>query len=87
MRALETGRWMLRATNTGVTAAINDKGEIVRALPQFVRGALEIEVQPRTGTTPYVMWQDWLILGLLMLALVGGCVISGDFSNARARIP
>ncbi len=87
MRALETGRWMLRATNTGVTAAINDKGEIVRALPQFVRGALEIEVQPRTGTTPYVMWHDWLILGLLLLALVGGCVISGDFSTARARIP
>ena len=75
MRALEMGRWILRSTNTGVTAAINDKGEIVKALPQFVRGTLELEVQPRTGTTPYVIWKDWLILGLLMLALGLGSMI------------
>ena len=87
MRALETGRWMLRSTNTGVTAVINDKGEIVKALPQFVRGALEIEVQPRTGTTPYVIWKDWVILGLLLLALLGGCATRGNFSIARSRFP
>ena len=75
MRALETGRWILRSTNTGVTAAINEKGQIVRALPQFVRGALEIEAQPRTGSTPYVLWNDWLIWGLLLLALACGCAI------------
>ena len=73
MRALEMGRWMLRSTNTGVTAAINEKGEIVKALPQFVRGTLEMEVQPRSGTTPYVRWKDWLVLGLLLLALAVGC--------------
>jgi apolipoprotein N-acyltransferase len=73
MRALETGRWMLRSTNTGVTAAINDKGEIVKALPQFVVGTLEVEVQPRSGTTPYVRWTDRLVLGMLVLALVVGC--------------
>ena len=75
MRALETGRWILRSTNTGVTAAINEKGQIVKALPQFVRGALEIEAQPRTGSTPYVLWKDWLIWGLLLLALACGCAI------------
>ena len=75
MRALESGRWLLRSTNTGVTAAINEKGEIVKSLPQFVRGALEIEVQPRTGTTPYVFWKDWMILGVLVLALAGGCIV------------
>ena len=73
MRSLETGRWMLRSTNTGVTAAINEKGEIVKALPQFVRGVLEVEVQARTGTTPYVVWKDWMILALLLAALIGGC--------------
>ena len=75
MRALEAGRWMLRSTNTGVTAAINEKGEIVKALPQFVRGTLEIAVQPRSGTTPYVRWKDWLILGLLLLAFAIGCAL------------
>lgn len=73
MRSLETGRWMLRSTNTGVTAAINDKGEIVKSLPQFVRGSLEVDVQPRSGTTPYVVWKDWMVLGLLLVALIGGC--------------
>ena len=38
MRALETGRWMVRATNTGVTAAIDEKGRVVARLPQFTRG-------------------------------------------------
>jgi apolipoprotein N-acyltransferase len=66
---------MLRSTNTGVTAAINDKGEIVKALPQFTRGTLEVEAQPRTGTTPYVLWKDWMILGLLLAALAGGCTL------------
>ena len=84
MRALETGRWMLRATNTGLTAAINEKGEIVKALPQFVRGTLEVEVQPRTGTTPYVVWKDWLILGLLLLGLAVGCALKrGERHSAR----
>ena len=73
MRALETSRWMLRATNTGVTAAINEKGEVVNALPQFSRGMLEMEAQPRAGETPYVRWKDGVILGLLALAVaVGG---------------
>ena len=69
MRALETGRWMLRATNTGVTAAINEKGEIVKVLPQFARGALALDVQPRSGVTPFVRWKDGMILGLLLLGL------------------
>ena len=85
MRALETGRWMLRSTNTGLTAAINEKGEIVKSLPQFVRGTLEVDVQPRTGTTPYVVWKDWLILGLLMLALATGCALKSVERHSARR--
>lgn len=67
MRALETSRWMLRSTNTGVTAAINERGEIVKSLPQFVRGVLEVEAIPRQGVTLYVRWRDApVLLGLLM---------------------
>ena len=85
MRALETGRWMLRSTNTGLTAAINDKGEIVKALPQFVRGTLEVEAQPRTGATLYVVWKDWLILGLLTLALAVGCALKSVERHSTRR--
>jgi apolipoprotein N-acyltransferase len=69
MRAMETGRWMLRSTNTGLTAAINERGEIVKALPQFVRAVLDVEAQPRRGATPYVRWKDMPVLLLLFLAM------------------
>jgi apolipoprotein N-acyltransferase len=54
MRALETGRWMLRSTNTGVTAAIDEQGRVVSRLAAFTAGTLVAEVVPRRGTTPYV---------------------------------
>src|SRR5262249_39661800 len=40
MRALETGRWMVRSTNTGVTAAIDESGRVASRLPQFTAGTL-----------------------------------------------
>ena len=56
MRALETSRWMVRSTNTGVTAAIDENGRVVARLPQFTRGTLVQAVPPRSGTTPYARW-------------------------------
>ncbi len=70
MRAMETGRWMLRATNTGATAAINEKGVIVRELPIFTRGVLEVEAQPMKGATPYSRWRDTPTLVILALCLL-----------------
>lgn len=55
-RALETGRYMLRATNTGVTAIIAPDGRVAAAAPQFTRVALTREVQGHVGATPYVRW-------------------------------
>ena len=54
MRALETGRTMLRATNTGVTAIIDPRGRVVARLPQFTEGILTGEVQGYAGASPYV---------------------------------
>ena len=71
MRSIETSRWMLRATNTGMTAAIDETGKIVSALPQFTRGALSVMAQPRSGATPYVRWRDWPVIifcGLIFFA-------------------
>lgn len=69
MRALETARYMLRATNTGVTAIIDAQGRIVSQLPQFSRGALVGTFVPMTGRTPYLGWGDWpVLLGCLTLA-------------------
>jgi apolipoprotein N-acyltransferase len=54
MRAIETGRFMLRATNTGMTAIIDARGGVVARLPQFTEGVLAGEAQGYTGATPYV---------------------------------
>lgn len=70
-RALETGRMMLRATNTGATAIIDQKGNINAQAPLFVPTSLNGEAQGYTGTTPYVYWGNWLFLvvclGLLLM--------------------
>jgi apolipoprotein N-acyltransferase len=54
MRALETGRPLLRATNTGITAIVDHRGKVTAALPQFEADVLTATVQPRGGATPYV---------------------------------
>ncbi|GAA5180805.1 apolipoprotein N-acyltransferase [Niveibacterium umoris] len=53
MRALETARPMLRATNTGMTAVISPKGRVEAVLPQFERGVLHADVRGYQGLTPY----------------------------------
>lgn len=69
MRALETGRWMLRSTNTGVTAAIDERGRVVSRLPAFTAGTLVAEVVPRQGSTPYSRYGN--SAALLLAAAVG----------------
>ncbi len=71
MRALETGRYMIRSTNTGITSLIGPHGEVIKQLPQFEIAVLNGEVQPLSGATPFVRWGDWLIVGLSALLLLG----------------
>ena len=74
MRALETGRPMLRATNTGITSAIAHDGRVLSELPWFTRGILEVEIAGRTGDTPYARFGDVPVLLLcagLLAAAVG----------------
>ncbi len=60
MRALETGKPLLRATNTGVTSSIGADGREIASLPWYTRGILEVTVTGRTGVTPYVRFGDAL---------------------------
>jgi apolipoprotein N-acyltransferase len=62
LRAIETGRMHLTATNTGITAAIDRDGRVLRRLAQFTEGRLEIAAQGYSGTTPYVRLRDWPIV-------------------------
>jgi len=69
MRALENGRWLLRSTNTGVSAILDHRGEIVGSVPLFERGAFSARVQPRRGATPFVYLGNRAAVGLALLML------------------
>ncbi len=71
-RALETGRPMLRATNTGATAVVRADGSVQARLADFTTGGLRAQVETRRGETPYLRGGDapilWLCVGVLLLA-------------------
>jgi apolipoprotein N-acyltransferase len=70
MRAIETARPMLRATNTGVTAAIDSRGLVLGSLAPYTTGALEVTIQATTGLTPYVRFGNPLVWAVAVLLLV-----------------
>jgi apolipoprotein N-acyltransferase len=74
MRALETGRPMLRATNTGATAVINPKGDVIARLPSFERGTLAATVQGYEGLTPYSRYGNMLVVDIAFLLLGAAAV-------------
>ncbi len=85
MRALELGRPMLRATNTGITSAIGHDGRVAAALPWFTVGILEVEVTGRTGTTPYLRFGD--AIPLLFAALVLAAAVGAGRERAAKPSP
>jgi len=76
MRSLESGRPMLRTTNTGITAIIGPDGRITGRSRQFATDVLRGEVLPRSGATPYVRFGNWAVIGIcLSLMVLGGFLI------------
>jgi predicted metal-dependent phosphoesterase TrpH len=69
MRAIESARPMLRATNTGITSIIDHRGVERARLPWFTRGVLEGSIVGRTGTTPYVRFGDAVAIGAALAAI------------------
>ena len=83
MRAIETGRTMLRATNTGITAAIAPDGRVLAELPPFTAGVLHVEAQGFSGSTPYARWGDALALLLAIGAVLPA--FSAAYRRRRSR--
>ena len=79
MRALETGRPLLRATTNGISAFVDAQGRIRARSAQFQQQVLKGTIQPMQGLTPYVRWGEWP-LRVLLLGLLGGV-----FLGARRR--
>jgi apolipoprotein N-acyltransferase len=70
MRALEAGRFVVRATNNGISAFIRPDGGFLKTGPQFEYLLLTGDVVPRRGSTPYVRGGNWPVILLTLLVVV-----------------
>ena len=71
MRSLEVGRESIRATNTGISAFIDSRGRVLAIGAQFEPVEMSLDVQPRSGMTPYARFGNWPVIGLSFLVLAG----------------
>lgn len=81
MRALESGRYLLRATNTGISAVIDTKGKITAQVPQFKILTLRTQVQPYQGITPYIRFGNSLVIILLFISILLGKIKWNKFQG------
>ncbi|MEW8046549.1 MAG: apolipoprotein N-acyltransferase, partial [Candidatus Thiodiazotropha sp.] len=72
MRALETGRYLLRSTNTGISAIIGPGGNILVASPLLEVDVLKGEILPLEGITPYAKYGNLSVLALMLLTIIAG---------------
>ena len=70
MRAIENGRYLLRATNTGISAIIDNKGKVIAKSPQFKPHALNAEAELFNGATPFSQYGNVFILSLSFFLLL-----------------
>jgi apolipoprotein N-acyltransferase len=82
MRAIENNRWVLRSTNTGVTASIDPYGRIVDQMPRHVRGALLARFNFIDGITFYTHHGDWIAW---ICAVLTGALIAVSLLRSRSQ--
>ena len=75
-RAKETGRYLARATNTGVSALVSPAGEVLARSPQFEVDVIEADMAPMSGATPYVRAGNAPALGAALVLLLTAIVVT-----------
>lgn len=74
MRAAENRRWILRATNDGITVSIDPAGRVIARLPAYEESALRAGYSYENALTPYTRYGDWFVwvcVGLGLAAVAG----------------
>lgn len=83
LRAKETGRAMLRATNTGISAIIDHTGRIIARSRQFEEAVITGSITPRQGATPYVLLGNTPVVILTVICLLGVWMVLRTKASAR----
>ncbi|WP_028769224.1 apolipoprotein N-acyltransferase [Shewanella fidelis] len=82
MRSVELGRPLVRATNNGVTAVVDEQGNITKQLPQFEAGVLVADIKLMKGHTFFTTFGQWPVL-ILSFIIAGLAVIRNKFCNIQ----
>jgi apolipoprotein N-acyltransferase len=85
MRAIENARWLLRSTNTGVTAAIDPYGRIAQKVPRKIRTVLAASYSPANTTTFYTRHGDWFAYACAIISMVAILVALTPGKGRRIR--
>jgi len=84
MRARESGRYLLRATNTGISALIDHQGRVMDRVPQFQVSVLTGTVTGMRGATPYVRYGDGMVVLLALVASVFSFIFRWSSLSVRS---
>ncbi|WP_242467499.1 apolipoprotein N-acyltransferase [Thiocapsa imhoffii] len=88
MRALENGRYLLRATNTGISAIIDTRGRLLGVVPSFELGSLTSEIELYQGATPFARFGNGPVIvtaAFMVLLALGFGVIGMAGAKIRRR--
>jgi apolipoprotein N-acyltransferase len=83
MRAVESRRWIIRATNSGITAVVDPLGRVAQTLPEYQAISQVVRYGVSKEVTPYARFGDWFAWGCLALALIRTGVSLRPRSGAR----
>lgn len=87
MRALENGRFVIRATNTGLSGLINQKGQVTHLGHQFKRETTTGLVYRTHGRTPYSYWHSLPIISFCFIIILGSFTYHQTKThNAKKRV-
>jgi apolipoprotein N-acyltransferase len=87
LRAIEQGRYLVRAANDGISGVIGPNGEVIARAPEFVQYALVSKIVPMKGLTPYAYVGNYLVVILATLALAYGLWVRNDRRGRAGKEP
>jgi apolipoprotein N-acyltransferase len=87
MRAVENRRWLLRATNDGITAAIDPAGRVAERLPMYEETVAPMSFSYSSGITIYTTYGDWFAWGCLIAGAVALLCSQWPHYTPRRPVP
>ncbi|WP_444889584.1 apolipoprotein N-acyltransferase [Microbulbifer sp. DLAB2-AA] len=85
MRALETGRYLVRGTNTGVTAIVDPRGLIIEQLPQFEQANMSGDIRAMHGSTPFMLAGIFSVFALALPMLALAVILNRKRKNSATK--